>query len=77
VGESLWSRDGPARLPSDPLQQKLEIAAVDPVALHDEADQGSVIREADPKIGPGVKVEVCSMRARRSGRDEPEDKATA
>ena len=29
------------------------------------------------KIGPGAKVEVCSMRARRSGRDEQEDKAAA
>jgi hypothetical protein len=42
VGENLWSRDSP-QLPRDPLQQKLEVAAVDPVALHDEADQGSSI----------------------------------
>ena len=77
MSESLWWRDGPARCRATRFSRKLEIAAVDPVALHDEADQGSVIREADPKIGPGVKVEVCSMRARRSGRDEAEDKATA
>jgi hypothetical protein len=38
VSENLWSRDGRRPLPHDPLQQKLEVAAVDPVALHDEAD---------------------------------------
>jgi Methyltransferase FkbM domain len=29
------------------------------------------------KIGPGIKVEVCSVRARRSGPDEQENEATA
>ena len=40
MGENLWSRDGLRPLPRDPLQQKLKVAAVDPVSLHDEADQG-------------------------------------
>jgi hypothetical protein len=40
VRENLWSRDGRRPLPRDPLQQKLEVAAADPVALHDEADHG-------------------------------------
>ena len=34
------SRDSPRPLPRDPLQQKLKVAAVDPIALHDKADQG-------------------------------------
>ena len=40
MGENLWSRDGRRPLPRDPLRQKLEVAAVDPVAPHDQADQG-------------------------------------
>jgi hypothetical protein len=34
------SRDSPRPLPRDPLQQKLKVAAVDPIALHDKSDQG-------------------------------------
>jgi hypothetical protein len=34
------SRDSPRPLPRAPLQQKLKVAAVDPIALHDKADQG-------------------------------------
>ena len=35
-----------------------------------------VLEKRTPKIGPGVKLEVCSMRARKSGQDdEREDKA--
>jgi hypothetical protein len=34
--------DRPQSLTCDPLEQPLELAAVDPVALHDEADQGIV-----------------------------------
>jgi hypothetical protein len=39
VGENRLSRDSSRPLPRDPLQQKLEVAAFDPVALHDEANQ--------------------------------------
>ena len=34
--------DRPQSLTCNPLEQTLELAAVDPVALHDEADQGIV-----------------------------------
>jgi class 3 adenylate cyclase len=46
VGGNRLSRDGPRPLPRDPLQQKLKVAAVDPVALHDEADQGICLSSA-------------------------------
>jgi hypothetical protein len=35
------------------------------------------VTDAGPKIGPGIKVEVCSTRARRSGQDEQEDASAA
>jgi hypothetical protein len=33
--------------------------------------------EADPKIEPAAKVEVCFIKARRSGQDEQENRAAA
>jgi hypothetical protein len=38
-------------LARDPLKQKLEFGTIDPVALHDETDQGIVYQLSERKLG--------------------------
>jgi hypothetical protein len=49
----------------DSLEQKLELAAVDPIALHDEADQGIVYQLGERAPGDVHDISPGNLAPRR------------